>query len=227
MIFSDEGRQVSDQSQIGDSSPRVDVLLFGGAFDPPHLGHTTVVREILEQRRADQVIIMPVGQHPFDKALSPAPVRLGMVELAFHDLLEQFPERLTISTYELKQQHPSYTVETLRWLVEQYPVPESRFGLLIGSDNLSQFSTWRESELILELATVLIYPREMYPVTEADLQPGMQLLENVSTVRCSSTELRHQLSSGRATPHLDPLVRRYLEVSPEVEYAQSRNIRQE
>ena len=172
--------------------PLVDLLVFGGAFDPPHIGHTTVVEQVLVENIAQKVVLMPVGQHPFNKFLSPQKNRLELIELAFSELLKTFPERLNIDTYEIQQRAITYTYDTVLHLQKEQP--GKKLGLLIGSDNVVNFGKWKYGKEILEICTILVYPRAGYLVKEGDLIQGMQLLSQVSQVTASSTVIREEIA---------------------------------
>lgn len=180
--------------------PLVDLLLFGGAFDPPHIGHTTVVEQVLEQKIAKQVMLMPVGQHPFNKFLSPQKNRLELIELAFEDLLKKFSERLRINTFEINQTEITYTYDTLLHMQNEYP--GKKLGLLIGSDNVTNFGEWKYGAKILELCSILVYPRAGYVVQDGDLLPGMRLLTQVSQVVASSTAIREVIAMQESVDDL-------------------------
>jgi nicotinate-nucleotide adenylyltransferase len=180
--------------------PHVDILLFGGAFDPPHVGHTTVVREVLHAGYADQVELVPVGQHPFDKSMSAAEHRLNMTELAFSSLMASYPGRIKINTFELESSDVSYSYHTV--LASSKHNPGKRIGFLIGSDNLLHFDKWKFGPELLQLASVLVYPRPGFTkeILSEYLQPNMFWLDEVSLVACSSTQVRELIRTEQPVP---------------------------
>lgn len=188
---------------------QVDYLIFGGAFDPPHLGHTRVVDQVLATDVCSQLWLMPVGQHPFLKSLAPARDRLAMVDLAFSDLAAKWGRRLKISTFELDHPEVAYSYQTLTHFKAREP--KKTFGWLIGSDNVSHFKKWRHSQELLTKFRVLVYPRVNYPVVTSDLPAGMELLSEVALEEASSREIRRRLQLGQSISELvDPAVESYI-----------------
>src|SRR5689334_22148241 len=106
------------------------ICLFGGAFDPPHLGHQRIAAEIIAQNLADEVWFVPVKTHSFGKPMTDPQQRLAMLQLI------QLPHT-KIETYELEQTGVNYTFNTLEALAKRYP--EHEFSWVIGSDNLEKF----------------------------------------------------------------------------------------
>lgn len=200
--------------------PHVDILLFGGAFDPPHLGHATVVREVLQADYAQQVELVPVGQHPFDKSMAAAEHRLHMTELAFAPLMETNPERIKINTFELDSTEVSYSYHTAQATAKQNP--GKTIGFLIGSDNLLLFDKWKFGSELLQLASILVYPRPGFTkeMLSAHLQPNMFWLDEVSLVACSSTQVRELIRTEQPVPTnwLEPTVLAYIHEHLLVQY---------
>ena len=128
--------------------------VFGGTFDPPHVGHLALAEWATERLRLDRVVFVPAGSPPHKRGarLSSAAARLAMTRLAVRG-----NRRFVVSTLEVRSPGPSYTVETLRRLRARRP--RGRWFLLIGSDSLDEFHTWREPDSILALATVVVAAR--------------------------------------------------------------------
>jgi len=200
--------------------PHVDILLFGGAFDPPHLGHTTVAREVLQAGYADSVELVPVGQHPFDKSMAAAEHRLHMTELAFSLLMQEYPEKININTFELDSSDVSYSYNTALASAEKNP--GKSIGFLIGSDNLLLFNKWKLGEELLELASIFVYPRPGFSkeMLSEYLQPNMFWLDQVSLVACSSTQIRELIRTKQPVPSqlLEPSVLEYIQEHLLVQY---------
>ncbi|MHB1169170.1 MAG: nicotinate-nucleotide adenylyltransferase [Longimicrobiales bacterium] len=128
--------------------------IFGGTFDPPHLGHLIVAQDAALALALDRVLFVPAGTPPHkrDRQLSPAAARLAMVEAATAG-----NDRFDVEPWELEQTGPSYTLTTLRHLRQQHP--EAELWLLIGADQWAEFATWRGPEEILSLACVGVIGR--------------------------------------------------------------------
>jgi nicotinate-nucleotide adenylyltransferase len=129
--------------------------VFGGSFDPVHIGHLIAAECCREQAGLDRVIFMPaaVPPHKQDRRLTAAEDRVQMLRLAVggHDAFE-------ISTLEVDRGGVSFTVDTLSHLREAHPVDE--LVLLLGPDAFADFPSWREPARILELATPLVMVRD-------------------------------------------------------------------
>lgn len=132
--------------------------LFGGSFDPVHLGHVNAVKSLLESSLApDRVIIMPAFVNPFKAGLdtdnrADCVDRLNMCRLAFSQL-----PRCEISDYEIKKATPSYTADTLEYLRRLYP--EDRLILTVGSDSLATLPTWNRFRDIINIAHIAAVSR--------------------------------------------------------------------
>lgn len=130
--------------------------VFGGSFDPVHLGHLIAAECCREQAGLDRVLFMPaaVPPHKQDRQLSAAADRVEMLRLAVggHD-------SFAVSTLEVDRGGISFTVDTLSRLREVHPADE--LFLLLGPDAIAEFPTWREPTRILELATPLVMMREV------------------------------------------------------------------
>ena len=138
--------------------------VYGGAFNPPHLGHITAARAVSGLLKLDKLLVIPTG-HPPHKTLppgSPGPEqRLELTRLA----MEQtgLGEGIEVLDLELRREGSSYTADTLAHLRERYP--EDELWLLMGADMFLTLQTWHEPERILSLAGVAAFGR-----TEADTE---------------------------------------------------------
>lgn len=172
------------------------IALFGGAFDPPHIGHERVAHHILEKRLADQVLFVPANDHPFRKTMSPTFHRL-------HMLTSLITDDISVATWELEQSGPSYSIVTLEHFAAAQP--EDTFTWIIGSDNLGQFARWHRYQDILDKYGVLVYPRTN-SIDPATLLQGMEYLASMPICSISSTQVREAVRSGAARTELEGLV---------------------
>ena len=147
------------------------VAVFGGAFDPPHLGHVALVREALEHFGFERVLVVPAGDPPHKAVSTPAEIRAHLTELAFAGIA-----RAEISPIELEPGGPRYTIETLRRLSESC----DDLALLVGADQFAGFLGWREPEAILELASLAVATRPGYDYGE--LRPVLTALDRPERV---------------------------------------------
>ena len=131
------------------------ILLFGGAFDPPHNGHLSILKEASQYTDFDKIIVMPTGTPTHKKGcMVPFDVRYYMAQQAFAGI----GENVEISNYEGTNLKDDYTYLTLRYLKEQYP--DSDIHMLIGSDSLFSFSKWKNSEEVLSNCTPVVFARQ-------------------------------------------------------------------
>lgn len=171
------------------------ILLFGAAFDPPHLGHELMVKETLRLGWWDSVWLLPAKRHPFGKILAPDKHRLAMLQQL---LISVADPRVRIETYELDRPETSYTYRTLTNLSKIYL--DHQLNFLIGTDNLAQFHLWEDYRQLLEQFPFFVYPRVGYPLEP--LYPGMTILTKVEQMKISSTQIRDLISQNQPFFHL-------------------------
>lgn len=176
------------------------VGLFGGSFNPPHVGHLAVAEGAREAAALDRVLWMPAATPPHKQGhdLPAGAHRLAMTRLATDD-----HDAFDVSGLELRRAGVSYTVDTLRALRAEHP--DAELLLLIGGDSLAQFHSWREPAAILDLAGLLVYPRpgfDLSAVSEA-VRRRVTLLDR-PLLDLSSTDVRGLLRAGRSARYLIP-----------------------
>lgn len=160
-------------------------MLFGGSFDPPHIGHAAVASAVLRARLADEVWFVPCGAHPFGRSLSPAEHRVAMTQLIVQP-------GTAVCTFETDKTEPSYSVDTLATLSALHP--QRTFSWLMGSDQLHAFDEWKDFERLLATWRVYVYPRKGYPLEP--LYQGMTPLVSMREIDVSSTIVRKRLEAG-------------------------------
>jgi len=186
--------------------------IFGGTYNPVHLGHTALANYICNLGLVDEVWLMVSPQNPFkqDHQLLDEAVRYRLVTLAVRD----FP-RLRASDFEFRLPRPSYTYVTLHELALAYP--DDTFSLIIGADNWAKFPAWRNSADILAHYPVIVYPREMVSGERLVISDGDSdgdatnanpiFLPSAPLYPISSTAIRCALAAGDdVSPWLDPAV---------------------
>lgn len=176
------------------------IILFGGAFDPPHSGHLQVISSLLENDLADEVWLVPVGVHDFQKQISLASFRVQMLELLIAELPQNLQEKTKIEKCELSRPGVNHTIDTLNQLSKQYT--QHQFSWVIGSDNLAKFHLWDRYELILSQYHVYVYPRFKFLLNP--IYQGMTPLTQMKQVEVSSTEIKQYLRDGGIKPQLLP-----------------------
>lgn len=172
--------------------------IFGGSFNPVHLGHLALAKEIRRQAQLDEVWMMVSPQNPLkrrDDLLDDA-LRLELMEKAVaHE------EGLTASDYEFHLPRPSYTWDTLEHLRHDYP--NRHFSLIIGADNWQEFARWYRADDITRRYPLWIYPRPDYPLDEASLPAKAQVVE-APLMDISSTDIRRRVAEGLSVSGMVP-----------------------
>ena len=171
--------------------------IFGGTFDPPHVGHLLAASDAIEQLELDRLVLIPAAAQPLKvgRVTAPAADRLAMVRLTVGS-----DPRLQADSVEVDREGLSYTVDTLRDFAERYPSAELYF--LVGADVLSSFAQWRDPHTILELATLAVMVRGAdsegaSPDVDAALA-GRATFIPTRRIDVSSTEIRDRVRTGRS-----------------------------
>lgn len=165
--------------------------IFGGTFDPPHIGHLRLAQEALEILKLDKVLFIPCYLPPHKtRPEADAEHRFKMLIVATED-----NPTFEVSEIEMKRKRISYTVETLE---EIYQTIGGELFLLIGSD--SDISSWRDPKKILSLAKIVVFPRIGFEIGEEF--PHIRL--NTTIINISSTDIRKLLKTGRSIKYLVP-----------------------
>ena len=177
------------------------LALFGGSFNPPHVGHLAVAEACAEGAALDRVLWTPAATPPHKQrhpALASAADRLALVQAAVAG-----NGRFEASDVEVERGGTSYTVDTLRALAERHPGAD--LALILGADSLAGFASWREPRAILALARLVVYGR---PGADPGDVPGW-VTDRVTRVEgplidLSSTEIRARIRAGRTVRYLVP-----------------------
>ncbi len=168
--------------------------IFGGTFDPPHLGHLVVAQDVVEMLRLDRFLFVPAGEppHKSDRAVSPAPLRLAMVRA-----LVAGNAAFEVSEVEVAREGPSFTVDTLTHFREVYPDAELFF--VLGADQAAAFDSWHEPKKIPALATLVVMDRGG---SGFGGEPFLSV--SVTRVDISATGIRERVRTGRPIRYLVP-----------------------
>lgn len=188
--------------------------IYGGTFNPPHLGHIAAAAAAKEALGLQQVLLIPDGQPPHKKLPEGSPTpeqRLELTQLAAQDW-----DWLQVSALELQREGKSYTSDTLRALKKLYPGDE--LYLLMGTDMFLTLHSWHEPEVICRLATITGFHRKADPEgqmleqkrrLETAYGARVELVEN-QPLKISSTMLRRMLILGGAEHFAAPAVLKYI-----------------
>ena len=179
--------------------------LMGGTFDPIHIGHLILAEQARERFALERVLFVTAGcpPHKLGEPVTDVAHRLEMTRLAVAD-----NEHFECSTIEIERPGPSYTVDTIKQVLELHG-PGAEVYLLIGADEGRELMTWREPYEIARLARIVIANRPDLPASEAiaalpeDFAARITPLE-MPGVDISSTDLRERARSGRSIRYLVP-----------------------
>jgi nicotinate-nucleotide adenylyltransferase len=179
--------------------------ILGGTFNPPHLGHLICGQAALEALDLERVVLMPVSVPPHKEAPEDpgGEHRLEMCRLAVAK-----DERLAVSRLELDRPGPSYTADTLRAIHESAPGDDLTF--IVGGDMAHSLPTWREPEVVLELATLAVAERS--GTRRTDIEQRLEPLAGPDRIRffdmpridISSSDVRRRVRDARAIRYLVP-----------------------
>lgn len=167
----------------------MNIAIYGGSFNPPHLGHAMVAATVLWTGRADQVWLLPALSHAFAKALAPFEDRVRACQ-ALADTVD--PDRVRVCTVERDLPVPSYTIHTLDHLSAAHPT--FRFSLVVGADTLPDTPKWKDWDRISAEYAPVVIGRAGYPSPD-----GAPVIPNIS-----STEVRRRLARGESVEALVP-----------------------
>ena len=171
--------------------PRIGI--FGGSFNPIHLGHVLLAETAREALSLDRVVFIPthLPPHKSSAGLLSGQVRLELIQAAIHD-----NPAFVVSDIELQRQGPSYSIDTVRSLRRQ--LPRAKLFLLIGQDMLSV--RWKDWKELTRLCTVVAAGR---PGSRARLPANVKRL-NMPQVEIASSDIRKRLQAGRSVRYLVP-----------------------
>ncbi|MGA3006822.1 MAG: nicotinate-nucleotide adenylyltransferase [Opitutaceae bacterium] len=182
------------------SLARVKIGFFGGSFDPVHFGHLCAAQDACEQHRLDRLIFVPAAQAPLKphKTQSSAEHRLGMLRAALNA-----DSRFEISDYELRHGGVSYTIESVRYFLTQFP--RDRLFWIIGGDQVAQLPLWKDIRELIQLIEFISIGRPGQTGTVAPDLPGLRLHGCAGhLLEISSTELRDRARLGLPLDYFVP-----------------------
>lgn len=199
--------------------------IFGGSFDPIHLGHLILAEHCREQARLDEVLFVPsnMAPHKVNGAFGTDRQRVETIDLA----LSGHPQ-FRRSSIEIDRGGVSFTVNTLQQL--QAERPDDDLFLMIGADSLDQFHTWREPKTILSLASPLVVNRpgaapidfqKFKPFASAEQLAEFETLAIESPlIDISSTEIRRRVGEEKSIRYLVPRsIEKYIETQKMYQHA--------
>jgi nicotinate-nucleotide adenylyltransferase len=172
--------------------------IFGGSFDPVHLGHLLVAQAAIEELGLDRLFFIPAAQSPFkpENQPAPTPARLQLLRLALAGRTN-----CEIDEQEIRRGGVSYTIDTLRDYAKGFPGAELFY--LIGADHAAKLDKWREPDELSRLAEFVVIPRPGEPVVEFPKPFRGRILKGFP-IEISSSQIRARVKSGLPVDHLVP-----------------------
>ena len=171
--------------------------IYGGSFNPIHIGHTSLAQSLVEQKIVDEVWLLVSPLNPLKQSANPDILdydeRLHIARLATEGM-----QGIRVSDFENSLPIPSYMANTLSELAKAYPNDE--FSLIIGADNWQDFHRWHKWESILSEYPLIIYRRPGYEITlteEIKSQAKSIIIADTPLYPISSTEIRNAFRSGQ------------------------------
>lgn len=172
--------------------------IFGGTFNPPHIGHSILADCVREELLLDKIIFIPSGNPPLKDSIS-TEHRLNMSKLAFGN-----DENFEISEIESENiEKKTYTVDTLQKLNEKYKDEDVQLYLIIGMDKLNELPKWKEPEKLFELAKVIVINRPDNSVSNAkpEFRERAEVI-NTPELEISSSEIRKRIYENKSVKYL-------------------------
>ncbi len=174
------------------------VGILGGSFDPPHVAHVAMAEEAWARIPLDRVLYMPAPNppHKTQLVLTPYELRVKMVELAIEGR-----RGLELSRMEEFRDGPSYTIDLLRHYMRLH---NDEIFFIIGADTMNDLPSWLDPRGILELATIVVFPRTGFPSILPVEGDASVVLFEAPVIDVSSSEIRDKVAAGEPTKHFLP-----------------------
>ena len=188
------------------------ICLFGGTFDPPHIGHLLIAQTVCEAEGFDKVVFIPANRSPNKKVATLQKARVDMLELA----VEGNPN-FEISDPEIRRGGVSYTIDTLRAFKDELVDENDEISYLIGSDSLLDFKNWKEPKEIIERSNVIVAIRPGFRPSDIPswLLHGVHFA-NIPRFEISSSNIRKRWAEDKTI--------RYMVTLPVWEYINKHNL---
>jgi nicotinate-nucleotide adenylyltransferase len=176
------------------------ICLFGGTFDPPHLGHLLIAQTVCEVENFDKIVFIPAFKPPNKSMenITPVKLRLEMLESAVLD-----NPRFEISQIEIQRGGTSYSLDTINQFKTEYQLTKDSLFFLIGSDTLAKFDLWKEPKIIINECSVLVAAR---PGFEPSNIPNWILhniqFANIPRFEISSSNIRQRWKENKTIRYM-------------------------
>ncbi len=176
----------------------MNLCLYGGSFDPVHIGHLLVAHAAREEASLDRLTFIPAAQSPFKpgRQMAPPETRCQLLRLALAGL-----PWATVDDQEIKRGGVSYTIDTVRSVADAHP--NARLFYLVGADQAVLLPHWRQAEELAERLEFLVIPRPGEPVPVLPPPFRGQVLRG-TPIQISSSLIRQRIAANQSAGHLLP-----------------------
>jgi len=173
------------------------IALFGGSFDPPHIGHENIVKALLDLDYINKVVVMPTFINPFkSNSHAPANLRLHWLKVIF----EKFND-VEISDFEVNKKEKTPTIKSVEYLLSKY----FKIYLVIGADNLESLHKWHDYDKLMKRVSLIVATRDGINID--DFSYKLKIIDDIS-----STELRKNIDISKLSqPCADEIFKYYEE----------------
>jgi nicotinate-nucleotide adenylyltransferase len=173
--------------------------IYGGTFNPPHIGHLITAESVREQFKLDKVIFVPSFSppHKFDLQIALPNQRFEMLDLAIKS-----NRSFSATDLEIKREGKSYTIDTINSLLQSYQ--NSKLYLIIGMDNLIDFPNWKSPLEIVNKVELVVMNRPRYDLEARNEYTRYANIIRVPNIDISSTDIRRRVKMGRSIKYLVP-----------------------
>jgi len=166
------------------------VGIFGGTFDPIHLGHLICSQFIFEKRQLDKIIFVPckISPHKTNVISAESKHRLEMLKLAISDI-----PYFEHSDFELNNDGISYSIDTIKYFKKKY----NNLELIIGEDNFLKLDTWKEPDKLIELSKIIVLKRQLSGKSKKNKYEKSVVYLNSPLIEISATEIRRKVQNNQ------------------------------
>ena len=165
--------------------------IFGGSFNPSHIGHAIIASHILQNSTLEQIWFMVAPQNPLKTRHDPA---IDIHRIRMTELVTRHIPGASTSAFEFNLPQPSFTISTLQQLSLKFP--QHKFALIIGADNWQLFHKWKDYETILANYEIFIYPRLGYEILIPEHLTTVHQTD-APIIQISSTQIRQDINHGK------------------------------
>ena len=188
------------------------ICLFGGTFDPPHIGHLLIAQTVYEEEKFDKILFIPAFNPPHKNKITPINNRLEMLKIAI-----QSNPNFEISDLEIKRRGISYSIDTISLIKRKIDEKKDKLFYLIGSDSLLELANWKNPDKLLKECQVIVAIRPGFRPSDIPSWILHQIrFANIPRFEISSSNIRHRWIQNKTI--------RYMVTLPVWDYIEKHNL---